>query len=753
MAVKKYEWIQQEIYYKDIKTKKAAVNEILTKELPNNNDLKRITIVDGKVYIDGEPAGIIEVVNNLDSDNPSLALSAKQGKILKQYIDNIMRVLSSNDTSLDELQELVDFIKQNREALKNLTIDSIAGLRVALDSKADKSQLHTHTNKNVLDALGSSDGELTYNGNPVNRTVEVYDGLDSDDEAKALSAKQGKVLNDTKADKDELHVHNNKDVLDGFNIKSRKLYWNDKRINHDVSIRNVLTSNSSRDALSARMGKVLNDTKADKSELHHHSNKDLLDLFSASNNRLFYDGKKVTLDLSIVDNLNSEDASSVLSAKQGKILNDTKADKSELHTHQNKSILDKISETSDGSLAYNGNPVDTKVDIYDGLDSNSSAKALSARQGKILNENKADKSELHNHDNKNVLDALSSVGSKLYFNGNPVDTRVEVYDGLDSTSTTKALSANKGKELEDKKADKAELPDMSQYVTKSRFNSEVNRLEDEINSNHAQLSYVDTVDDLLVPNGSAGDIVYVKKSKKLFVNIDKPVTDSDTGDVYQSYRGVSLPSLVAYTKIYLNIISKDEIINKLGNDNGFHSINEDLSASSKKSISDGGNDVYDNGNKIYVNNNQITYIQIPYSYLVDQRMLIFTFNLFQDDGITEIRFEGNNGADGGGNMYTVTNLSFSITTLNKTVVLNGRGIQNAGTDPYIRHLLITQDNIVNHTFANSTDNDNDVYTLNDGQPAILVVYWCENGNNNRPYTKEDFTESIKAVAKMLLGGE
>ena len=73
---------------------------------------------------------------------------------LKELIDNIMNILQSPDTELDELREIVAFIKQNKRTLDTLGIGNIAGLRDALNGKAPNdhhhddrySQLgHTHT--------------------------------------------------------------------------------------------------------------------------------------------------------------------------------------------------------------------------------------------------------------------------------------------------------------------------------------------------------------------------------------------------------------------------------------------------------------------------------------------------------------------------------------------------------------------------------------------------------------------------------
>ena len=79
-----------------------------------------------------------DVVDNVTGSGTDVPLSANQGRILKGYIDNINSLLASDDISLDELQEVVDYIKANRDELQSLGISNIAGLQTALDSKVDK---------------------------------------------------------------------------------------------------------------------------------------------------------------------------------------------------------------------------------------------------------------------------------------------------------------------------------------------------------------------------------------------------------------------------------------------------------------------------------------------------------------------------------------------------------------------------------------------------------------------------------------
>jgi hypothetical protein len=61
---------------------------------------------------------------------------------LKDLIDNLTRILQSPDTELDELQEIVAYIKQNKHIISTLGISNIAGLEDALAKKADKDHNH-----------------------------------------------------------------------------------------------------------------------------------------------------------------------------------------------------------------------------------------------------------------------------------------------------------------------------------------------------------------------------------------------------------------------------------------------------------------------------------------------------------------------------------------------------------------------------------------------------------------------------------
>ena len=77
---------------------------------------------------------------------------------LKDLIDNIMRILQSPDTELDELREIVAYIKQNKRILDTLGIGNIAGLQAALNGKAPTD--HNHDDR--YSRLGHTHSEYAY---------------------------------------------------------------------------------------------------------------------------------------------------------------------------------------------------------------------------------------------------------------------------------------------------------------------------------------------------------------------------------------------------------------------------------------------------------------------------------------------------------------------------------------------------------------------------------------------------------------
>lgn len=135
---------------------------------------------------------------------------------------------------------------------------------------------------------------------------------------------------------------------------------------------------------------------------HTHANKALLDTLKTTGPATQYlsalgtyttpvDTNDITI---VVDALNSTSTTAALSANQGRILDGkitplTAAS----HTHANKGALDKVTDAGGGTtfLANDGNykvPIDTNTitTVIDALNSTSTTSALSANQGRVLNE-------------------------------------------------------------------------------------------------------------------------------------------------------------------------------------------------------------------------------------------------------------------------------------------------------------------------------------------------------------------------------
>ena len=81
-------------------------------------------------------AGIIKVVNNLTSTDTLSALSAAQGKVLKDLLDSISAILVSNDSSLNTLQKVVTYIKQNRNSI-DLLNNAVGLIELELPNKVN----------------------------------------------------------------------------------------------------------------------------------------------------------------------------------------------------------------------------------------------------------------------------------------------------------------------------------------------------------------------------------------------------------------------------------------------------------------------------------------------------------------------------------------------------------------------------------------------------------------------------------------
>lgn len=120
----------------------------------------------------------INIQDNLESDSTQDALSANQGKVIKGLIDEIKQVINITDDDFRNLQDIINYIEENREKFDDLTITNIKGLQAALDSKLNRDDsTYVAPNSALLESHPASDFVLNTNYNA--KLIEIQDSLNS----------------------------------------------------------------------------------------------------------------------------------------------------------------------------------------------------------------------------------------------------------------------------------------------------------------------------------------------------------------------------------------------------------------------------------------------------------------------------------------------------------------------------------------------------------------------------------------------
>lgn len=421
---------------------------IYSGQLESDSPINVITNTWQKVpYPTGTNSGSspIDIINALTSTATNKALSANQGKILKDLLDaglnRVTNDISANRTEINILKSQTGGTTTPIE--DNLISDLATSALSAKQGKVlkgliDNKKEFTDADKQDVADLKASQTTINNNIQNLQNTVtnlpapiEIVDDLVTDDSTKALSAKQGKILEDKKLDKVQGKQLSTEDFTTAEKNKLASLVQNTGGGgNANVSVVDDLVTTSPTDALSANQGKILNDIKVDKV-----SGKDL-----STND--FTDADKLKLDgissTQIIDDLASDRIDAALSAKQGKELKaliDTKvtseAGKGLSDTNYTQAEKDKLATLSPTA----------QVTVTDNLTTDSATEALSARQGKNLQDNKVDKvaGKVLSDNNFTTVekDKLTALQNTV------------VENVLTSVSTTNALSAAQGKALKD----------------------------------------------------------------------------------------------------------------------------------------------------------------------------------------------------------------------------------------------------------------------------------------------------------------
>ena len=509
------------------------------------------TDVANKEYVDNSGGGVT-VIDNLTSTSATDALSANQGRILninKQEISTLQTDIEAlNFTDLTVLNAPVN----NTDVANKLYVDQNSGNINVIDNlnstsptdalSANQGRILNENKQDIAtlqtDIQALNFANLTILNLPINNTdvanksyvdmnsgnITVIDNLNSTSATDALSANQGRLLNINKQEISSLQGDiqalnfanltilnlpiNNTDV-------ANKLYVDSS--SGGVVVIDNLTSTSTTDALSANQGRILNLNKQEISTLQ--ADIEALSFTSLTVVNAPVDptdvANKAYVDtnspITVIDNLNSTSPTDALSANQGRILNINKQDIATLQTDIEAINFNSltisfapVNPTDVANKAY----VDSSgggVTVIDNLTSTSATDALSANQGRVLNESKQAIATLQadiealNFNNLTVVNAPVNnfdVPNKIY-----VDTvsQITVVDNLTSTSPTDALSANQGRILNEDKQNIATLQTDIQglsFTELTVLSAPVNTT-DVANKNYVDTSFQGTVIDNL----------------------------------------------------------------------------------------------------------------------------------------------------------------------------------------------------------------------------------------------------------------
>ena len=113
-----------ELYYTPLVTAQALQSSV-------TNILNGTSVV-GKALKDSDGntinttyVKIANIIDSLVSTSTTQPLSANQGRVLQGKIDTILSLIASNDTDLDTVQEIVNYIKNNKSLIDGVTTNKV----------------------------------------------------------------------------------------------------------------------------------------------------------------------------------------------------------------------------------------------------------------------------------------------------------------------------------------------------------------------------------------------------------------------------------------------------------------------------------------------------------------------------------------------------------------------------------------------------------------------------------------------------
>jgi len=201
----------------------------------------------------------LNVINNLTAGGETSLLSAEQGVILQNKIDDINTLLSSDNFDLNTVQKIVDTVEQIQISIDSILVNDLTtgGATKALTAEMGKV---LQTSKEDKSQKGIAGGYAPLNdlAKIASQYLTIINDLTTGGSASILSAEQGVVL---KNQIDDINTLLYSDNVDLDTIQEIVDAIEEVQISIDTILVNDLTTGGVTKALTAEMGKKLDEIK------------------------------------------------------------------------------------------------------------------------------------------------------------------------------------------------------------------------------------------------------------------------------------------------------------------------------------------------------------------------------------------------------------------------------------------------------------------------------------------------------------
>lgn len=277
----------------------TPIKDVLDQSADNTDDLNTRLVAVEADYLDSS-----NIVNVLNSTSTTNALSANQGKALNDRLvaaETTLDAVNLSNVDLDTLPEIVTYVENLQTAVGGLIVDNLTSTDAAKALSAAQGKVLKDAQDAIDERLSIAEDDITAIDADYLKSTDILNVLNSTSTIDALSANQGKVINDRLV------------TVEGDYLTSADA----------VTVVNVLNSTSTTDALSAAQGKALQDNKVNTSAI-------INDLTTGGTAVPLSAQQGVALkalidgitSITVENSLTSTSTTNALSAAKGKDLND-----------------------------------------------------------------------------------------------------------------------------------------------------------------------------------------------------------------------------------------------------------------------------------------------------------------------------------------------------------------------------------------------------------------------------------------------